>query len=594
MISHTGRRLKGSVILLVTLCVVGFMGIASVIAASSRDAYLEQGSLTTLVEAELLSAHADRSFDTVDIVLNQIIRSTEAQPATIDANFFQVATTPPSEDFNNVLIEVPHLVGLGVIDPFGVSTTLAGPEEIWPSDNRRIPYFAAHQDEPNLGVFVSQPFPRPDNDAWTLAISRRMEDREDNFVGVAVALVDLTVFEEFYGSTRSALPLRRGLLSREGEFLAVATPPADPLAGQVLIGRELTSVVSGVPDPLPLQPVSFRALSRLPDTDDYMVSLTRVAGWPLVTLSAVSVTDATAAWTLEISRVGIVAAVLFVVIVALVMATLRQITFRSRAEAALAATVGELEHKTVQLEQSNRELQDFAYIASHDLQEPLRKIMAFSGRLGSKFGDKMGPEAGEYITRMQASTNRMQRLIEDLLAYARVTTRGKPFDPVALGEVAEEAVSNLETRLEETGGTVEIGNLPTIEADRTQMVQLFQNLIGNAVKFRRPDVAPLVRVAAEPVESLQNGKQHIRIVVQDNGIGFEPKYVQRVFQPFQRLHGRGEFEGTGMGLAICRKIVDRHGGEITADSTPSVGTSFITTLPVSHTTVRANSGAAAE
>jgi len=248
------------------------------------------------------------------------------------------------------------------------------------------------------------------------------------------------------------------------------------------------------------------------------------------------------------------------------------ITERTRTEEALRVYA-------LRLERSNRELQDFAYVASHDLQEPLRKVQAFGDRLVAKYREVLGAEGRDYLDRMHSAAGRMQTMINDLLAYSRVTTKVQPFQPVDLARVAREVVSDLETRIVQTHGTVELGNLPTLEADPTQMRQLLQNLIANALKFGRPDVPPLVKVYGQPLPGAPGG-EFVQIMVEDNGIGFDEKYLDRLFQPFQRLHSREEYEGTGIGLAICRKIVERHGGSITVQSAPGQGTTFIATLPL--------------
>ncbi len=232
---------------------------------------------------------------------------------------------------------------------------------------------------------------------------------------------------------------------------------------------------------------------------------------------------------------------------------------------------------TEKLERSNRELEDFAFVASHDLQEPLRKIHAFGERLAASAGDSLDARSRDYLTRMLNAAGRMQLLIDDLLAYSRITTRGQPFAPVSLTQVAAEVISDLEVSIEQAHGKVEIGRLPTIDADRLQMRQLLQNLIGNALKFHQPDQPPVVHV-----EQRQAMAGLVEIVVRDEGIGFEQKYADRIFGMFQRLHGRNEYEGTGIGLAICRKIAERHGGTIRAESSPGQGTAFIIRLPASH------------
>lgn len=264
--------------------------------------------------------------------------------------------------------------------------------------------------------------------------------------------------------------------------------------------------------------------------------------------------------------------------------TLRDITDRKEAAQAMATT-------NAKLEQRNRALRDFAYVASHDLQEPLRKITAFSNLVLEDYGDKVDDMGHHYLTRMQDAARRMSQLINDLLIYSRVTTQARPFEPVDLHALAETICADLDLQIDDVGGTVHIDALPTIEADPTQMRQLLQNLIGNALKFHRADVPPVVDVKG----TLESAAPHVargtvapestavcRFVVSDNGIGFEQKYEDRIFTPFKRLHGRSEFSGTGMGLAICRRIVERHGGTIAVESTPNEGTTFTVWLPASR------------
>ena len=253
------------------------------------------------------------------------------------------------------------------------------------------------------------------------------------------------------------------------------------------------------------------------------------------------------------------------------------------------AAAQKLQEFAAQLERNNRELQDFAFVASHDLQEPLRKVRTFGDRLKTKCGASLGDDGRDYLERMLNAAGRMQTLIEDLLSFSRVTTQAKPFVALDLNGVAHEVLSDLEVRIEQVQGRVELAELPVVQADPTQMRQLLQNLIGNALKFHRPDEKPVVKVFARPlaVPAEANGRpakaQFFQLVVEDNGIGFEEKYLDRIFTVFQRLHGRGEYEGTGVGLAICRKIAQRHGGDITATSRPGHGATFLITLPLSQT-----------
>ena len=232
-----------------------------------------------------------------------------------------------------------------------------------------------------------------------------------------------------------------------------------------------------------------------------------------------------------------------------------------------------------ELQRSNRELEQFASVASHDLQEPLRKIQAFGDRLQARYAEALGEGGREYLDRMRAAAARMSTLINDLLTFSRVTTRAQPFALVDLAAEARQVVSDLEGRTAQTGGRIELGELPVLHADPTQVRQLLQNLIANGLKFHRPEEPPLVRVEGRLLDEGPPGERVCEITVRDNGIGFEEKYRERIFQLFQRLHGRGEYEGTGIGLAICRKIVERHGGTITAHGTPGQGSTFIVTLP---------------
>ncbi len=248
----------------------------------------------------------------------------------------------------------------------------------------------------------------------------------------------------------------------------------------------------------------------------------------------------------------------------------------------------ELKKYSQKLERSNKELQDFASVASHDLQEPLRKVQAFSDRLKSKAGEALDAQCRDYLDRVQNAAARMQTLINDLLTYARVSSKAQPFVLTNLVTVTREVVSDLEARIEQVNGSVEVGDLPDLDADPMQVRQLMQNLIGNALKYKRPDVPPVVKISGvhpikNPTAVSGDGSQVLcQIVVEDNGIGFEEIYADKIFTIFQRLHGRNEYEGTGVGLAVCRKIVERHGGTITARSTPGKGSVFTVTLPMRH------------
>jgi light-regulated signal transduction histidine kinase (bacteriophytochrome) len=241
-----------------------------------------------------------------------------------------------------------------------------------------------------------------------------------------------------------------------------------------------------------------------------------------------------------------------------------------------------------ELQRSNRELEEFAFVASHDLQEPLRKIRAFGDRLQQKFSTQLGETGSDYVVRMQAASERMSALIDDLLSFSRVTTKQRPFVNVDLNEVMRRVMDDLDYAIEETSAQLHIDPLPTIDADASQIAQVFMNLIANSLKFHLLDARPIITVTSEVkvVSPIVDDKRHwccLRFA--DQGIGFEAQYAERVFSLFQRLHGRDEYSGTGIGLALCRKIIERHGGTITAQSEPGEGAVFTIYLPMTQTVI---------
>lgn len=240
-----------------------------------------------------------------------------------------------------------------------------------------------------------------------------------------------------------------------------------------------------------------------------------------------------------------------------------------------------------ELARSNRELEDFAFVASHDLQEPLRKIRAFGNRLESGYADVIDERGQDFLKRMLNAAERMSMLISDLLAFSRVSTRGKDFEDVNLNEVFKDIISDLEVAIDESAAKVSVESMPEIKADKSQMEQLMLNLMSNALKFRKPDVTPEITVTCStPGDAELKSVLHddlyewTKICISDNGIGFEQSFAEKIFAPFQRLHGRSEYKGTGIGLAVCRRIVERHNGHIFAQSQPGEGASFTIIIPV--------------
>ena len=247
----------------------------------------------------------------------------------------------------------------------------------------------------------------------------------------------------------------------------------------------------------------------------------------------------------------------------------------------------DLKYKIEELNRSNQDLEQFAYIASHDLQEPLRKIMAFGERLNSKYGEQLGSDGQFYISRMMDAANRMKILMENLLSYSRVSTKTEPYELVDLGVIIESILSDLEMKIQDVDAKITMVPMPKLNALPTQMQQLFQNLISNALKFVKLNEKPAITIQAGEADRKEMSllglpfkyNKYYKISIIDNGIGFDEEYAEKIFLIFQRLHGRSEFEGTGLGLAICKKIVDNHHGYIIAKSEPNKGATFTVYLP---------------
>jgi light-regulated signal transduction histidine kinase (bacteriophytochrome) len=235
----------------------------------------------------------------------------------------------------------------------------------------------------------------------------------------------------------------------------------------------------------------------------------------------------------------------------------------------------QLNRTVAELERSNTELEQFAYVASHDLQEPLRMVASYVQLLERRYADKLDDDAREFVAFAVDGATRMKRLINDMLTFSRVGTRARPFKPTDLNAVVDMVLANLKPTIEEQGATVNCEALPTVECDEMQLVQLLQNLVANGIKFRGDD-PPEVNIGVEV------GDDEWVLTVRDNGIGIEPQYYKRIFVIFQRLHGKKEYTGTGIGLAVCKKIVERHGGRIWVESEPGKGAAFKFTLPMSR------------
>jgi PAS domain S-box-containing protein len=258
---------------------------------------------------------------------------------------------------------------------------------------------------------------------------------------------------------------------------------------------------------------------------------------------------------------------------------MRDVTQKRRQEEELRNAIDELQR-------SNKELEEFAYVASHDLQEPLRKISTFSGRLMERFDETLKDEGKLYLERIMASAGNMRTLIDNLLEFSRISRTKQPFVPLNLNFVLHQVKSDLELNIEETETRIDADSLPVIDGSLSQMKQLFNNIINNAIKFRKPGEVPVIDITSSRLSlesrqrfNLDRAKNYCSIRFTDNGIGFESEYATRIFQIFQRLHGKSEYPGSGIGLAICKKIVDRHHGSMFAENIEGRGACFTVILP---------------
>lgn len=261
----------------------------------------------------------------------------------------------------------------------------------------------------------------------------------------------------------------------------------------------------------------------------------------------------------------------------LAVAVVRDVTELRELDRNLKLRVDEINRTNAELERSNKELEQFAYVASHDLQEPLRVISGYTQLLQRRYSTQLDKDANEYIDFAVDGAKRMQTLINDLLTFSRVSSRAKAFSSVDLNDVLRVVVANLRAALAENQGTIDYSMLPIVHGDRTQLIQLFQNLLGNSLKFHRDGVAPIVKVEATKRD------KHWEFCVADNGIGISPQYADKIFVIFQRLHTRDKYPGTGIGLALCKKIIERHGGEIWLDTQVKEGATFHFTLAAGGT-----------
>ena len=396
---------------------------------------------------------------------------------------------------------------------------------------------------------------------------------------------------DFRGAVISRMPLEqfRAILDEEGE----AQEEKDAI-DWILLDREGVMLLQksqpiGVPPALSrAQSVSFKRAAEGPERNGFVEELRERDGNPVVTgfartrgyrdfsgfgwvvLVQLDRTSAYAAINKLVWMVGLIGLLVVAPLTGFGVFASRKLV-RERQDLLLARQ--KLENSLAELARSNSDLQQFAYVASHDLQEPLRMVASYTQLLGKRYKGKLDKDADEFIAFAVNGANRMQALIQDLLAFSRVDTQGQHFEPTSVEMLLGYALDNLKGGIEESGAVVTHDPLPTVMADERQVLHLLQNLLSNAIKFRKQD-PPLVHISAE-----KRGREWL-FSVRDNGIGIDPQYAERIFVIFQRLHTNAEYPGTGIGLSLCKKIVERHGGRIWMESQLGQGVTFFFTLPV--------------
>jgi len=532
--------------------------------------------------AKALDYQTDGSLRTTDSLLaNAIDRIDPAHwPDTDQVDWFrgQMATLPESRNLLVVGAD-GHSIGPGLS-----ASGWAG-QSVDVSDRE---FFRYHRDHPgDRGMHVSDPVVGRTEGHPVVPLSRAIIDSDGHLRGVMAISLDPKILAQ---SLRS-LEIEDGggisIIRRDGIFLA-RLPELDGSLGRSTAASALFR------EYIPAKPKGIGHFTSVTDGNDKIVAYRTLDRYPVVVTVGITRDTAFAAWRLELVR-DLISVGLFSLLL-LILATLldRRELARASLAAQLAARNRDMEQqvadrtrhlKEAQLEAerwaaalaaSNADLEQFAYVASHDLQEPLRTVASYVQLLERRYGDKLDGDAADFIKFAVDGTHRMHDLIIDLLAYSRVGGKVVAFVATPMERVLLQATKNLSVAIHECGAVISHGPLPILDVDESQMVEVLQNLIGNAIKYRRPEVAPVLRIEATRSE------RDWTFAVRDNGLGIEPEYWPRIFMIFQRLHTRDQYEGNGIGLAVCKRTVERHGGRIWLDSIPGEGSTFFFSLPASR------------
>ena len=437
------------------------------------------------------------------------------------------------------------------------------------SDREYFTFWNEHPDR--SGLHISVPITSRSTGRTVVPVSHVLKAPDGSFNGVVASAVTVKFLLDVLAAANNRDTASGVIFMADGTVLARV-----PRIGE--------GVEQRVPNVSWTDSFLFKQEEKTFDGRPRFVGLRPVGNFPILASSTLTVSEAMASWYRQMALIFSASALLSVSIFVLALLAdrrehARQIMAetvkiqRDNLEIIVAERTKELADLAGRMKASNAELEQFAYVTSHDLQEPLRMISSYAQLLQKRYGGQLDANADDFIGFMVEGVKRMRRLIFDLLEYSRVTNKNHPFEEFDAAEAVEAALANLAAAIKESKARISLGGLPVIWGDRTQFIQLIQNLVGNALKYHHPNRAPHITITSEEEET------GWCFTVSDNGIGIESQYFERVFKMFQRLHTRDQYDGTGIGLAICKKIVDRHEGHIWVDSVAGEGASFVITLP---------------
>lgn len=534
-----------------------------------RDYHLDIGEFEVLGQSLARAAdyQIDGSMRSMDTLLSEV------------ANRVHPARWPdPKLEawFQARLVAFPELRNINIIDASGhmVGRPITAPDRTMPTrsvDLSDREYFKRVRDAfPSQALVIGRPVQSRVSGLSSIPLARAIVGPDGGLAGMVVAGVDPEIFRQKLESVVFEEAGGAALLGQDGVFLA-RVPRHEETLGRTfpnpLFDGELGKLRAGV--------AHFVSPA---DGNDKITAFRRLERYPLMVTVGITKATALARWRRQSYVEGGILAALALALAVLAVQYDRRSLANTRLTGQLAASRDELEaqveERTAHLAASNAELEQFAYVASHDLQEPLRTITSFLQLLQRRYGGQLDSQADEYIAFAVSGARRMSLLINDVLAFSRIGRQSGDAESCDTAALARAAVTALETAIAESGATVTMGELPPVRCVPAQLQSLFQNLIGNGIKYRDPHRPPVVVVSARVLDDAL-----VEIAVADNGIGIEPQYHERIFGIFQRLHTSDSYPGTGIGLALCRKIVDRHGGRIGVESAPGRGTIIRFTLP---------------